>query len=57
MIKLSVVIPVFNEGKNLVKLVKEIRKEKELLNLSNFELIIYKVANIGGEYKLEKIAC
>ena len=40
MIKLSVVIPVFNEGKNLVKLVKEIRKEKELLNLSNFELII-----------------
>ena len=40
MIKLSVVIPVFNEGKNLVKLVEEIRKEKKLLNLSNFELII-----------------
>ena len=40
MTKLSIVIPVLNEGKNIVKLVKEIKKEKKLLNLNNFELII-----------------
>tara|TARA_B110000971_G_C20033848_1_gene513047 strand:+ start:1878 stop:2591 length:714 start_codon:yes stop_codon:yes gene_type:complete len=40
MIKLSIVIPVLNEGKNIAKLVEEIKKEKNLLNLSNFELII-----------------
>ena len=40
MTKLSIVIPVLNESKNIVKLVKEIKKEKKLLNLNNFELII-----------------
>ena len=40
MTKLSIVIPVLNEGKNIVKLVEEIKKEKRLLNVNNFELVI-----------------
>ena len=40
MTKLSIVIPVLNEAKNIIKLVEEIKKEKKLLNLNNFELII-----------------
>ena len=40
MTKLSIIIPVLNEGKNIAKLVEEIKKEKKFLNLSNLELII-----------------
>ncbi len=40
MISLSIVIPILNEGKNIVKLVEEIKKEKRLLNVNNFELVI-----------------
>ena len=40
MTKLSIIIPVLNEGKNIAKLVEEIKNEKKFLNLSNLELII-----------------
>ena len=40
MTKLSIIIPVLNEGKNIAKLVEEIKKEKKFLNLINLELII-----------------
>jgi len=40
MTKLSIIIPVLNEGKNIAKLEEEIKKEKKFLNLSNLELII-----------------
>ena len=40
MTKLSIIIPILNEGKNIAKLVEEIKKEKKFLNLSNLELIM-----------------
>ena len=40
MTKLSIIIPVLNEGKNIAKLVEEIKNEKKFLNLSSLELII-----------------
>ena len=45
--------------KNIDDVLLKVCNTEQLLSIkpSNFELIIYKVANIGGEYKLEKIAC
>jgi len=45
--------------KNIDDVLLKVCNSEQLIDIkpSNFELIIYKVANIGGEYKLEKIAC
>jgi dolichol-phosphate mannosyltransferase len=37
---ISIVIPILNEEKNLIKLIKEIKKVKNKLNLNKFELIL-----------------
>ena len=37
---ISIVIPVLNEEKNLVKLIEEIKKIKNKIKIKNFELII-----------------
>ena len=37
---ISVVIPILNEEKNLKKLVKEINKVKNKINIKKFELIL-----------------
>ena len=36
---ISIVIPVLNEEKNLVKLIEEIKKIKNKIKIKNFELI------------------
>lgn len=38
--KISIVIPILNEEKNLIKLVHEIKKIKNKINIKNFELIL-----------------
>jgi len=45
--------------KNIDDVLLKVCNSEQLMDIkpSDFELIIYKVANIGGEYKLEKIAC
>ena len=45
--------------KNIDDVLLKVCNSEQLIDIkpSNFELIIYKVVNIGGEYKLEKIAC
>jgi hypothetical protein len=45
--------------KNIDDVLLKVCNSEQLIDIkpSNFELIIYKVANIDGEYKLEKIAC
>jgi len=37
---ISIVIPILNEEKNLIKLIKEIKKVKEEININKFELIL-----------------
>jgi len=37
---ISIVIPILNEEKNLIQLIKEIKKVKNKLNLNKFELIL-----------------
>ena len=37
---ISIVIPILNEEKNLIKLIKEIKKVKEETNINKFELIL-----------------
>ena len=37
---ISIVIPILNEEKNLIKLIKEIKKVKEETNIKKFELIL-----------------
>ena len=36
MTKLSIVVPVLNEGRNIVKLVEEIKKEKKKVKFKKF---------------------
>ena len=45
--------------KNIDDVLLKVCNSEQLMDIkpSDFELVIYKVANIGGEYKLEKIAC
>jgi len=45
--------------KNIDDVLLKVCNSEQLMDVkpSDFELVIYKVANIGGEYKLEKIAC
>ena len=37
--KISIVVPVLNEGKNLIKLTTEIKKVKNKNKIKNFEII------------------
>ena len=37
--KISIVIPILNEEKNLIKLVREIKKVKNKIKIKNLELI------------------
>ena len=37
---ISIVIPILNEEKNLIRLIKEIEDVKNQMNLNNFEIIL-----------------
>ena len=52
--KISVVIPILNEEKNLIQLIKEIKKVKNKLNLNKFELILVDDNSTDKTHKILK---
>ena len=51
---ISIVIPVLNEEKNLIKLIKEIKKVKKDTNLNKFELILVDDNSTDNSHKVLK---
>ena len=52
---ISIVIPILNEEKNLIKLIKEIKKVKEETNINKFELILVDDNSTDNSHKVLKI--
>lgn len=51
---ISIVIPILNEEKNLIKLIKEIKKVKEETNINKFELILVDDNSTDNSHKVLK---
>ena len=49
---ISIVIPILNEEKNLIKLIKEIKKVKEEININKFELILVDDNSTDNSHKV-----
>ena len=51
---ISIVIPILNEEKNLIKLIKEIKKVNKKTNLNKFELILVDDNSTDNSHKVLK---
>ena len=49
---ISIVIPILNEEKNLIKLIKEIKKVKKKMSVNKFELILVDDDSSDGTHEI-----